>query len=334
LQRGHTPNEYAYSFNGKRDDEETGTQDYGMRIYNPSLGRFLTVDPITSKFPMLTPFQFASNNPIWMIDLDGLEGMIPEPPMEDDELFRREMEELECEDNLISQSRMEYLIRTGRIRPTGTPLTEEQMLEMGMTTQFSLSGMPKSVFGMNPYLDALGVRVQNWRFAEQVINDMLEVLPNTQVYLRQVQLQFVNAHGQTVYMIADGLAMDAEGNWTLNEIKFSDTEPLNANNVGNRITERQGQGFLNFMNGNREFTFRNRTEYLNEQLPEQYIGQFLQGGSIQISGVNIFTVNGPNAAIRDATQVAPAIPYALPPANGTSIPIGPIMQNGQFNSSN
>ena len=47
--------------------------DYGFRIYNPGLGRFLSVDPLTKSYPMLTPYQFASNQPIWGIDLDGLE---------------------------------------------------------------------------------------------------------------------------------------------------------------------------------------------------------------------------------------------------------------------
>lgn len=61
------------SFNGKRDDDETGTQDYGMRIYNPNLGKFLSVDPLTMEYPYLTPYQFASNSPIAGIDLDGLE---------------------------------------------------------------------------------------------------------------------------------------------------------------------------------------------------------------------------------------------------------------------
>jgi RHS repeat-associated protein len=69
---------YRYGFNGKENDPETvgtgqGTQDYGERIYNPSLGRFLSVDPITSKYPELTPYQFASNRPIEGKDLDGLE---------------------------------------------------------------------------------------------------------------------------------------------------------------------------------------------------------------------------------------------------------------------
>jgi Bacterial toxin 46 len=45
-----------------------------MRIYDPRIGKFLSVDPIAANYPMLTPYQFASNSPIQAIDLDGLEG--------------------------------------------------------------------------------------------------------------------------------------------------------------------------------------------------------------------------------------------------------------------
>ena len=62
-----------FHFNGKENDNVTQTQDYGFRIYNGRLGRFLSVDPLTKSFPMLTPYQFASNSPISGIDLDGLE---------------------------------------------------------------------------------------------------------------------------------------------------------------------------------------------------------------------------------------------------------------------
>ena len=68
---------YRYGFNGKENDKEYGagglTQDYGFRMYNPSLGKFLSVDPLTSTYPMLTPYQFANSTPIQAIDLDGLE---------------------------------------------------------------------------------------------------------------------------------------------------------------------------------------------------------------------------------------------------------------------
>ena len=48
-------------------------QDYGMRIYDPRLGRFLSVNPIADQYPSLTPYQFASNQPIESVDMDGKE---------------------------------------------------------------------------------------------------------------------------------------------------------------------------------------------------------------------------------------------------------------------
>ena len=74
---GSTAN-YRFGFNGKENDNESkglgNQQDYGMRIYDVRLGRFLSVDPLAPRFPMLTPYQYASNNPIFNIDIDGLEG--------------------------------------------------------------------------------------------------------------------------------------------------------------------------------------------------------------------------------------------------------------------
>ncbi|MEO8666753.1 MAG: RHS repeat-associated core domain-containing protein, partial [Ignavibacteria bacterium] len=68
---------YRYGFNGKEIDNEvkgTGNQiDYGNRIYDPRLGRFLSVDPLQKKFPALSTYQFSGDNPIATIDLDGLE---------------------------------------------------------------------------------------------------------------------------------------------------------------------------------------------------------------------------------------------------------------------
>ena len=71
---------YKYGFNGKElDANGTGmggggnTYDYGFRIYNPQVAKFLSVDPLIASYPWYTPYQFAGNKPIWAIDLDGLE---------------------------------------------------------------------------------------------------------------------------------------------------------------------------------------------------------------------------------------------------------------------
>jgi RHS repeat-associated protein len=75
--RNFSANEYRYGFNGKEKDDEIKdvgvSYDYGMRMYDSRLGRFLSVDPISSRYPMLSSYQFASNNPIRGIDLDGYE---------------------------------------------------------------------------------------------------------------------------------------------------------------------------------------------------------------------------------------------------------------------
>jgi RHS repeat-associated protein len=75
--RHYSLGSYRYGFNGKENDNEVkgegNQQDYGMRISDPRIGKFLTIDPLSSKYPELTPYQFASDNPIYGIDLDGLE---------------------------------------------------------------------------------------------------------------------------------------------------------------------------------------------------------------------------------------------------------------------
>lgn len=68
---------YRYGFNGKENDNEVknagNQQDYGMRIYDTRLGRFLSVDPLTKSYPHYTPYSYAGNKPIKFIDLDGAE---------------------------------------------------------------------------------------------------------------------------------------------------------------------------------------------------------------------------------------------------------------------
>ena len=73
-------NSSTYGFNGKeKDDEWTGTTgshlNYKFREYDTRVARFFAVDPITKEYPELTPYQHSSLNPIWKIELEGLEGV-------------------------------------------------------------------------------------------------------------------------------------------------------------------------------------------------------------------------------------------------------------------
>ncbi|WP_312847245.1 RHS repeat-associated core domain-containing protein [Chitinophaga polysaccharea] len=68
---------YRYGFNGKENDNEIkgegNQQDYGMRIYDPRIGKFLSVDPLTKDYPWNSTYAFAENDVIRNIDLVGAE---------------------------------------------------------------------------------------------------------------------------------------------------------------------------------------------------------------------------------------------------------------------
>lgn len=71
----HLQNQKKY--NGKEwvNEMNLGQLLYGKRPYNPILGRFESVDPISHMFPSLSSYNYASNNPIRNIDLHGLQGV-------------------------------------------------------------------------------------------------------------------------------------------------------------------------------------------------------------------------------------------------------------------
>lgn len=77
--RNFNSNSYRFGLNGKeKDDEVKGTgnwYDYGLRPYDPRIGRPPCIDPLAKQFPELSPYQFYHNNPIRNIDLDGAEGL-------------------------------------------------------------------------------------------------------------------------------------------------------------------------------------------------------------------------------------------------------------------
>lgn len=70
-------NQYRYGFNGKEQDSAINGNgvdyDYGFRVYDARIGKFLTEDPLAREYPFYTPYQFGSNTPIFAIDIDGLE---------------------------------------------------------------------------------------------------------------------------------------------------------------------------------------------------------------------------------------------------------------------
>ncbi len=66
--------EHQYQYNDKEKQGELGLAwyDYGARMYDPQIGRWHVVDPVSDWAEDLTPYRYGLNNPVNYIDLLGL----------------------------------------------------------------------------------------------------------------------------------------------------------------------------------------------------------------------------------------------------------------------
>jgi RHS repeat-associated protein len=66
---------YRFGFNGKENDNEVKGEgniiDFGERIYESRLGRWLAVDMAAKSSPGETPYRFGHNNPVRFLDPNG-----------------------------------------------------------------------------------------------------------------------------------------------------------------------------------------------------------------------------------------------------------------------
>jgi RHS repeat-associated protein len=66
---------YRRGFNGmEKDDEVKGggnSYDFGARMYDSRVGRWLTIDPLAANYPDVSPYLNVANNPLFFKDPDG-----------------------------------------------------------------------------------------------------------------------------------------------------------------------------------------------------------------------------------------------------------------------
>ena len=74
--RNFSTSSYRFGFNGKEKDDEVksvsgGSLDFGARMYDARVGRWLSIDPLAAQYPFASPYHFALNTPIQAKDPDG-----------------------------------------------------------------------------------------------------------------------------------------------------------------------------------------------------------------------------------------------------------------------
>ena len=62
-----------FSFNGKEFEEALGMNlyEYGARLFDPTLARFVSIDPLAHEFMLQSPYVYGANNPIFFEEKNG-----------------------------------------------------------------------------------------------------------------------------------------------------------------------------------------------------------------------------------------------------------------------
>ncbi|MCK6612177.1 MAG: hypothetical protein L6Q78_14195 [Bacteroidia bacterium] len=162
-----------FGFNGKELDQEGmggggSTYDYGFRVYNPNLGKFLSVDPLTRFFPFYSSYQYAGNKPIVAVDLDGLEDVwyqYIEQPDHSFLLVSTELEVNEATRTLLTTNTGEEIPKEGVVY---TVLRLDNKVELLHVTQVA-PAIGEKVKAFNPDL---------WIYETLGGNTYQEIYPN------------------------------------------------------------------------------------------------------------------------------------------------------------
>ena len=62
---------WSHTFSAKERDAETGLSYFGARYYSSDLSIWLSVDPMSDKYPSFSPYVYCADNPVKLVDPNG-----------------------------------------------------------------------------------------------------------------------------------------------------------------------------------------------------------------------------------------------------------------------
>ncbi len=195
-----------YRYNGKEFIEDYGISlyEYGARWYDPAVGRFICVDPIADKFPELSVYNYASNDPVKNIDLHGLQGHRADMHLHNEMREQKGNQEYEDAKKSIQQVEKKALISIGAIAILLIPTPEDILLGLAING-LSKAGkivkagraVEKVVAKTDEVVDAAKTSTTALRKVGSVLESVDDVMANPNLLKGKSPLQVEGILGKT-----------------------------------------------------------------------------------------------------------------------------------------
>jgi RHS repeat-associated protein len=214
---------YRFGFNGQEKVNEWAGignyLDFVERGYDSRIGRFLSVDPYTHRFPYLTPYQFASNSPIVAVDVDGLEGV------KYTDVKRKQ---------ITVMVDMYYILETKEKKGSGMNQKEVDRTERNLNSELNKRKFKDNVTGYDVIFDVKFHKKENLDGEFFVDNDV----QNKGMFLRKIKTQ-----SSVTYKDGMRITATTEGNSRWRMINITDSR--NGHNLAHELFHNLTHNHLN-----------------------------------------------------------------------------------------
>ncbi len=201
MKRNATIGSYRYGFNGTEKDEEikgTGNNlNFGMRLYAPRLGRFLSTDPLENQYSSYSSYLFAGNKPIHSIDLKGESEFVVVRYMNSDGIhYKSEIHVVNASGNTNNTNTYHY--NTVTFQPGGAAVVEyngsEEVVNIGqgslITAEFNVinsTSLTGNAVDGNPTTMTRGVAPVKVGSTSNLDNDPNTLPPSSDIHFIAVE---------------------------------------------------------------------------------------------------------------------------------------------------